>query len=301
MLEISIVTGFLGAGKTTLINALLREGLFPAGTLLVENEFGEIGIDGRLLEEGYPVLELSSGCICCGIGADFVERVCALVYKYQPQALIIEPSGCADLEPFLKNCRQVCDKTGGVLRRVITVVNAEALLAQLELGGPFFRDQLAKASFLALSCMEAVDDQEGQQVLEALGRLNDHAPVCVLPMDGRELMRLSEGCVHQGKPREGARDLLLRRMDGGMESLSLRPQKLTYGAAEAFLEAVARGDYGRVLRVKGLAALEGRGTCALEYIPGKAPSILPRENDSPSGLVVIGRNLQREKLSSAFR
>lgn len=298
MLDITIISGFLGAGKTTLINQLLRDGVFPRNTLLVENEFGEIGVDAALLEKSYPVLELGSGCICCSIGADFVEQVCRLVTQHQPEALLIEPSGCADLGEFVKQCRQVCHRTGGVIRRVITVVNGEAVLAQLELGGPFFRNQLAEAPFLAISCMDAVEPQERQMILEELGILNQNAPICMLPMDSAQLLfRSAESYRTFNENRDNPRGVLLRKMGLQMQSVSIHPGRISPERAEAFLASAARGDYGTILRIKGFLDLEGVGTGYLEYIPGKTPSITHREDSATSGLVIIGRNLDVQVLS----
>lgn len=299
MLDITIISGFLGAGKTTLINQLLRDGVFPRNTLLVENEFGEIGVDAALLEDGYPVLELGSGCICCSIGADFVEQVCRLVTQYQPEALIIEPSGCADTGEFLNYCRQVCGRTGGTIRRVITVVNGEAVLAQLELGGPFFRKQLAEASFLAISCMDGVEPREQQLILEELGVLNQDAPVCILPMDSAQLLlRSAESHLPPDGRRDNPRRILLRNMGLQMQSVSIKPKRISPEKAKAFLDAAARGAYGTVLRIKGFLDLDGMGTGYLEYIPGKTPSVTLREDSVPSGLVIIGRNLDEQTLSA---
>ena len=160
MTRIDIVTGFLGAGKTTLINKLLGEGLGGEGTALIENEFGDVSVDDQVIEDqSIQMRTLATGCICCTLKGDFVKNLVEIVGDYHPERIIIEPTGLANLNDMLTVCAQASDLVPIDMGAVITVVNAEDLLPLLEVGGDFFTDQLAQAHFLLFSCTQLVDDE----------------------------------------------------------------------------------------------------------------------------------------------
>lgn len=168
-IEVNIITGFLGAGKTTLINKLLAEGYGGSGTALLENEFGDVAIDSDLVaDSNIAVRTMTTGCICCTLRGDFITNLTDIVRRYSPRRIIIEPTGLANLADILDLCYQAANTLPLRLNAVITVASAENLMPLIMVGGDFFVEQLDQARFFLVSCSQLVDDEDLEDTLACL-------------------------------------------------------------------------------------------------------------------------------------
>ena len=152
MTKIDIVSGFLGAGKTTLIKKLLKEALADTKTVLIENEFGEIGIDGGFLKEsGIEIKEMNSGCICCSLVGDFGTSLKEVLKTYAPERILIEPSGVGKLSDVMRAVQNVIDEKDVVLNSAVAVVDASKCKMYIKNFGEFFINQIEHAGTIILS------------------------------------------------------------------------------------------------------------------------------------------------------
>ena len=183
MAKVDIISGFLGAGKTTLIKKLLNESLKDEKLVLIENEFGEIGIDGGFMRDaGITVNELSQGCICCSLAGDFETALKEVVDTYYPDRIIIEPTGVGKLSDIIAAVQKVhgADLT---LDRFFTVVDAKKCKMYHKNFGEFFNNQIGAASCVILSRSQDVSEEKIAECLDIIRELNPHAPVVTTPWD----------------------------------------------------------------------------------------------------------------------
>lgn len=143
--KIDIFSGFLGAGKTMLIKSLLANKVYDENTVIIENEFGEVGIDGSILRErNIEIKEINSGCICCQVTGNFIESVLEIIEKYNPKNIIIEPSGVAKLSEILNILNKDEYKEKFSINRIITVIDAQRYDMYLNNFDEFYKDQIKK-------------------------------------------------------------------------------------------------------------------------------------------------------------
>ena len=176
--KIDIISGFLGAGKTTLIKKLLKDAFQGEQVVLIENEFGEIGIDGGFLKEaGIQIREMNSGCICCSLVGDFGASLKEVISKYHPDRILIEPSGVGKLSDVIKAVQGVEEETGLVLNSYTTVVDAKKCKMYMRNFGEFFNNQVEYAGAIIMSRTDIVDEAKAQASLELLREINSKAAI----------------------------------------------------------------------------------------------------------------------------
>ncbi len=188
MSKIDIISGFLGAGKTTLIQKLLKESLAGTKVVLIENEFGQIGIDGGFLKEaGIEIKEMNSGCICCSLVGDFGESLKEVITTYAPERIIIEPSGVGKLSDVIKAVSKV--ETGNAqmedvyLNSAVAVVDAQKCKMYMKNFGEFFINQVESAKTIILSRTQNMSDDKLKEVVAMLREHNDKATIITTPWD----------------------------------------------------------------------------------------------------------------------
>ncbi|MBR1697603.1 MAG: GTP-binding protein, partial [Anaerovibrio sp.] len=182
MTKINIFSGFLGAGKTTLIQKLINEG-FNDKICLIENEFGEIAIDGGFMKEaGVQVKEINSGCICCSLVGDFEESLKQVMETYNPDRIIIEPSGVGKLSDVKAAVSKVCNDDV-VIDGSIAVVHAKKCKMYARNYGEFFIDQIAHADCIVLSRSQDVNEKKLQETIDIIREHNPKAPIVTTPWD----------------------------------------------------------------------------------------------------------------------
>ncbi len=169
MTKIDIVSGFLGAGKTTLIKKLLADALAGTKVVLIENEFGEIGIDGGFLKEsGIEIREMNSGCICCSLVGDFGTSLREVMNTYAPERILIEPSGVGKLSEVMSAVNGVTEDTDMVLNSAVAVVDASKAKLYIKNFGEFFTDQIEHAGTIILTRTDKTSDAKTAEVVELL-------------------------------------------------------------------------------------------------------------------------------------
>lgn len=196
MTKIDIISGFLGAGKTTLIKKLLSEALKGEQVVLIENEFGEIGIDGGFLKDsGIEIREMNSGCICCSLVGDFGTSLKEVVTKYNPDRILIEPSGVGKLSDVIKAVQGVQDEVDIKLNSYTTVVDAKKCKMYMKNFGEFFDNQIQYAGAIIMSRTDIATEKKVQESLELLRSLNKDAAIITTPienLDGKKLVEVME-------------------------------------------------------------------------------------------------------------
>ena len=194
--KIDIISGFLGAGKTTLIKKLLKDAFKDEQVVLIENEFGEIGIDGGFLKEaGIEIREMNSGCICCSLVGDFGASLKEVISKYHPDRILIEPSGVGKLSDVIKAVQGVEEETGLVLNSYTTVVDAKKCKMYMRNFGEFFNNQVEYAGAIIMSRTDIVDEAKAQAAMELLREINSKAAIITTPiekLDGKKILEVME-------------------------------------------------------------------------------------------------------------
>ncbi len=196
MTKIDIFSGFLGAGKTTLIKKLLKEAMDASKVVLIENEFGEIGIDGGFLKEaGVEIKEMNSGCICCSLVGDFGTSLAEVLDKYHPERILIEPSGVGKLSDVMKAVQNVKSDVDVQLNSAVVVVDANKCKMYAKNFGEFFLNQIEHAGTIILSRTADISESKLNAALEIIREHNSKATVITTPwdeLDGRKILETIE-------------------------------------------------------------------------------------------------------------
>ncbi len=195
MTKIDLFSGFLGAGKTTLIKKLIQEGYKGEKLVLIENEFGEIGIDGGFLQNaGITVNEMNSGCICCSLVGDFSDALKKVLDEYSPDRILIEPSGVGKLSDVIRAVEDLGDERAE-LDHCCTVVDAKKCKMYMKNFGEFFNDQIHSATVIVLSHTDGMEEEKLNTCLELVRSQNDSAVVITTPwkqLSGAQLLKAME-------------------------------------------------------------------------------------------------------------
>ena len=193
MIKIDIVSGFLGAGKTTLIKKLLKEALDSQKVVLIENEFGEIGIDGGFLKEaGIEIREMNSGCICCSLVGDFGTSLKEVIETYHPERILIEPSGVGKLSDVMKAVNDVEAETGSTLNSAVAVVDAKKCKMFIKNFGEFFVNQIEHAGTIILSRTDSMSEDKIKACVDLIREHNEKAVIITTPWDKLEGTQILE-------------------------------------------------------------------------------------------------------------
>ena len=197
MTKIDIISGFLGAGKTTFIKKMLDEVFTGEKIVLIENEFGEIGIDGGFLKDaGIEITEMNSGCICCSLVGDFGKNLHEVIHKFHPDRILIEPSGVGKLSDVMKSVVDVEKEEDVKLNGLITVVNALKASKQMKAFGEFFNNQIEYATTVVLSRTQNATPEQLELCVKQIQTLNHKAAVITTPWDairGEQILKVVEG------------------------------------------------------------------------------------------------------------
>ena len=339
MVKIDIISGFLGAGKTTLIKKLLKDGFQGEQVVLIENEFGEIGIDGGFLKEaGIQIREMNSGCICCSLVGDFGTSLKEVVTKYDPDRILIEPSGVGKLSDVIKAVQGVQDEVDIKLNSYTTVVDAKKCKMYMKNFGEFFDNQIQYAGAIIMSRTDIASEKKVQESLELLRSLNKDAAIITTPienLDGKKLVEVMEhpvsleqemleeehehhhhhdgecGCGHDHEEHEhhhhhdgecGCRhDHHHHHADEVFTSWGRETiKKYTREGLEKILEALSESDkYGIILRAKGMLPAEDGTWIYFDMVPEET-EIREGAPEYTGRLCVIGSKLDEHALEELF-
>lgn len=369
MTKIDVFSGFLGAGKTTLIKKLLKEALDGSKTVLIENEFGEIGIDGGFLKEsGIEIKEMNSGCICCSLVGDFGTSLKEVIETYAPERILIEPSGVGKLSDVLKAVDNVAADLDVKVNSAVAVVDASKAKMYIKNFGEFFINQIEYAGTIILSRTDKVTPEKLQECVGLIREHNAKATVITTPLDeleGKAVLETIEGADtldemmkamleqtkdehehhhhhdeeehehehhhhhdedehehHQHDDEEGHEHEHHHHDDEGHEHEHHHhdhdhhghhhadevftswgkesPVKYTKEKIESILTALDSGEYGVVLRAKGMVPAEDGTWIYYDYVPGEC-DVRTGRPEVTGKICVIGSKLEEHKLEELFR
>ena len=197
MTKIDIISGFLGAGKTTFIKKMIDEAFKGEQIVLIENEFGEVGIDGGFLKDsGIEITEMNSGCICCSLVGDFGKNLNEVITKYHPDRILIEPSGVGKLSDVMKSVIDIEKEQDVKLNALVTVVNALKASKQMKAFGEFFNNQIEYATTVILSRSQNATPEQLEFCVKQIQNLNPKASVITTDWDsitGAQILKTIEG------------------------------------------------------------------------------------------------------------
>ena len=198
MTKVDIVSGFLGAGKTTLIKKLIKDALSGSRVVLIENEFGEIGIDGGFLKEaGIEIREMNSGCICCSLVGDFNASLKQVMETYQPERILIEPSGVGKLDDVMRAIEKTAEEIPDMkVGSAVTVVDAAKARVYFKNFGEFFVNQIENAGTVLLTRTDKVSQEKIDEAVALIREHNQKATIITTPLaelDGRKVLETIEG------------------------------------------------------------------------------------------------------------
>lgn len=320
MIKIDVVAGFLGAGKTTLIKKILDER--PAGQVIavVENEFGDIGLDGELLrQDGVQVEEIYSGCICCTLLGSFERALLQLIEKFGPDRIIIEPTGIARLSDVERACLSA-QKRPDVRRGMrVVVVNAANYDRYMKGWPEFFCDQIENARTVVFSRTGQADEKTLEYVSREIRRINPKARQITTPWE-----QLEAEAIIGAAERDAALSPAHELANGecacgcGRADLHSHPHTESHNADRVFdvwgtetpkvfsrdalahaLHSLDSGAYGIVLRAKGTVSLSGGRWTQFDFVPGET-SMKDSPADCTGRLCVIGQELDKPALAVLF-
>lgn len=309
MINVDIVTGFLGAGKTTFIRTMLEsKGWADEKWAIVVNEFGKVGIDGSFLETAadVSVVEISNGCLCCTLKGDFLEALRKLAVEYEPDRIIIEPSGIFVLADLADLFDQL--ELAGICRihAIVTIVDPKQFISQRMKYNYFLESQIRHASILVLSKTGNCDEPLVSHTLEGLKALNGGAVLLTGPWEDldfvwfREL--LDNAQFHPPIPEEekGNKTEIPHADEIDIQSFGLTDVRdMTSSEYHEMLEGIRQGFYGDVLRVKGYLSVEGVMR-VVNYSAGDLSESGAISSVHAAKISVIGSRLHYGKLTRTF-
>ena len=338
MTKIDIFSGFLGAGKTTLIKKLLKEALDASKVVLIENEFGEIGIDGGFLKEaGVEIKEMNSGCICCSLVGDFGSSLKEVIETYHPERILIEPSGVGKLSDVMKAVQNVETDVETELNSAVVVVDANKCKMYAKNFGEFFLNQITHAGTIILSRTADISEGKLNTALEIIRAHNDKATVITTPwdeLDGKKILETIENAkdleaelmaevarMHdEHKHHHHDHDEHEHHHDHGADCTCgchdhdhhhhaddiftswgfETPAVYTKAELEHILEELEdEKKYGSILRAKGMVSAGDGSWLNFDYVPGER-NVRPGAAEVTGKICVIGAELNEESLKELF-
>jgi G3E family GTPase len=306
--EIYIVSGFLGAGKTTLIQKLLHEAFGQQKVALIENDFGEISVDSALLKtSGIEVKEINSGCICCSLSGDFVKALRELLEHFHPDKIIIEPSGVGKLSDIVKACSDHRIQPFAKIKTKITVADAKRCKKYLDNFGEFFEDQVKNADVILLSHTDISRDKS-EISYRLIKDLNPHAMIFSVPWSqisaddilypGHKVHTHLTDCVHEHSFNCDHHHEHSHAADDIFDTVTIRTkQRFSIEDLKGLISNMEQNSKGTIIRAKGIVHSKN-GYVNLQYLPGNVQ--ITECSTHGDMLCFIGQNLNQQELSSLF-
>lgn len=339
MTKIDIFSGFLGAGKTTLIKKMIQEAYAGQKLVLIENEFGEIGIDGGFLQDaGINITEMNSGCICCSLVGDFGKALTQVIQEYAPERIVIEPSGVGKLSDVVAAVQKVTNE-GVTLGYTVAVADAGKVKVYMKNFGEFYNNQIETASTIILSRTDAIPQAKLDAAVAMLREHNADATIVVAPwseLSGAQLLEAMEGkatlaaaleelehehhhdheegccCGHHDHEHHHHHDHEEgcccghhdhdhhHHADEVFTSWGVETtRKFTVAELEAALHSLDTGRFGVILRAKGIVACADGGWIHFDYVP-EEHNIRMGSASIIGKLCVIGAQLDEQGVAKLF-
>jgi len=307
--KIDIISGFLGSGKTTLIKKLIDDEFKGERIAIIENEFGEISIDGAILEEkNVDIKEINSGCICCSLVGDFKKAIKEIVDNYNPDRIIIEPSGVAKLSDVIKACKGIDN-----INMLITVVDAWKAKMYLNNFGEFYKDQIRNGKIIVLTRTERLEEHRLKEIINSIKSINPQATIINNQIDKinfNNIVKIKEKNSNEFLklvPRSNLRSASKvvsyesKTADNVFSSWGGESQKIfTEKELRSIFEKIEHKDeYGTILRAKGIVKGEDGTWIEFHYVPLEFRMNLVKVQNSGK-VCVIGKKINKDRLESLF-
>lgn len=318
--KIDIISGFLGAGKTTLIKKLIDEKFKDEKIAIIENEFGEVSIDGDILKElKLNIKEIKSGCICCSLTGDLKDSIKSIIELYSPERILIEPSGVAKLSDVIKICKSLYDYCNIKLNMLITVLDVFNAKIYIKNFGEFYRDQIKNARTIILTRIENVSEEKIKEIVSIIEEINPHAKII------REVLNKTNfnEIINCAKDRSIDEDRQFKNYKLSRKnnlrnaayvkqnshsadsmfntwSLETKEEFSRHKLRELFEEITEDKDYGFILRGKGIVKLDTGKYIQFHYVPGKF-AISDINEQEINKICIIGSNINKNKLNYLFK
>ena len=322
MTKVDIFSGFLGAGKTTLIKKLIEEAYKGEQVVLIENEFGEIGIDGGFLKDaGVEINEMNSGCICCSLVGDFGKALEKVLDQFHPDRILIEPSGVGKLSDIIQAVEDL-NLDHVKLNGFTTIVDAKKAKIYMKNFGEFYNNQVEHASSIILSHTAGMDEEKLEKVVKLLREHNEHAVIITTDwddLDGKQILaamerrdtieealhHLEEEHEHEHHHHHDHHDHDHEghhHADEVFDSIGIETaKKFTMEKIREVLEAIEdQNEYGFVLRAKGIVAGEDGQWIHFDYVPGE-PDVRNGSAEVTGRICVIGTDIDEGKIRQLFQ
>lgn len=298
-MKIDIISGFLGAGKTTFINSYLP--LLDGNLALIENEFGDTSIDSGLIQGDIPMKEIFAGCICCTLRGDFATGIKEVYESYKPDRIIVEPSGVGRLSDVVNGIRDAGELQGISLEiyRLIVLVDVDTFEDFSENFGPFYLDQIENAGLIFLTQLDGLEEEDIHRVSGKIRQVNPTATI--VSSDYRDLDKDTLVQIIESSPRSmpGQEDST-RAIPGNkvFSTFTIDSKDLTEEDVRRVLELLEDKSYGQILRVKGY--IESSPSRLVNYTPNNL-NITEDQSDQENKLVIIGANLNEKTIRRVFK
>ncbi|WMJ88025.1 CobW family GTP-binding protein [Anaerocolumna sp. MB42-C2] len=327
MIKIDIISGFLGAGKTTLIKKLLEETFEGEKLALVENEFGEVGIDGAILKEyGIEIREMNSGCICCTISGDFSLALKEILKLHHPDRIIIEPSGVGKLSDVINGCKPFLKEGIVELNICMTVIDGMKYKIYMKNFTEFYKNQLINARTIILSRSQNMEPEAIEYIIHDIKKYNSKALIITTDwnqINGKTIIGLAENEEENNLESKILKELNFskQRLNAPKKIISAKMQldknQEHHHADEIFsvwgkqtakvfnfekLKEILNGlqnTQGTVLRAKGIIRIEDNSWIQFDYVPGES-NIKETVPDFTGRICVIGEDINETELSGLF-
>lgn len=321
--KIDVISGFLGAGKTTLIKKLLDEALKGEKIALIENEFGTVGIDGVMMKDyDIQIRELNAGCICCSIAGDFTQGLKEVLRAYKPDRVIIEPSGVSKLSDVIKGCRPFVNSEDIILNSCITVIDITKFKMYIKNFAEFYKDQIAEAKTIILSRTGSISKEKIDEIVLTIRKINKEAVIITTDwnqLSGDKLLLTAETETKLSLDKNFLKKEELKsrvNQAPNLQSVSMKskPGKQAEDSFQVWGVETSKtynkdklkkilGKFneqeGFILRGKGIIEGENRKWLQFDYVPGEI-NIKETVPDFIGRICVIGEHLNREKLAALF-
>ena len=317
MVKVNIISGFLGAGKTTLIKKLLGGKVREEKIILLENEYGEVGVDGSFMKDaGITVTEMNSGCICCTLVGDFQKAVDELIEKYHPDRLIIEPSGVGKLSDILAAVERTSERHEMTIAGCATVVDAGKCRMYMKNFGEFFLDQIKTANTIIFSRTQLLPPERVEKSRALVEEQHPGCRIITTPWDDLSADAMLE-VIESGKPIELHLDddddddddhdhdhehHHQHHADEVFVSVGVETaRRYEQDEVKAMLDQLSdEEEYGQVLRAKGILQNAAGEWFQFDYVPGES-QFRPGTADYTGRLCVIGAHIEEAALRTLFK
>ena len=317
MTKIDIISGFLGAGKTTFIKKMIEEAFTGEQVVLIENEFGEVGIDGGFLKDsGIQITEMNSGCICCSLVGDFGKNLNEVITKYHPDRILIEPSGVGKLSDVMKSVIDIEKEQDVKLNGLVTVVNALKASKQMKAFGEFFNNQIECATTVILSRSQNATPEQLEFCVKQIQALNPKAAIITTDwnaINGKQILKVMEGqdslemkllAEQMHKQEEEEHDHEHHHHHHADDVFTSWGKETPHKYEKSKIEEILKTfrdteDYGTILRAKGMVESTDGTWIYFDMVEGEY-ELREGEPDYTGRLCVIGTNIDAHRLEELF-